>query len=126
LEPHVSARSVDAHVRSRLADCEKVIEVVLDTNVLVAAVRSNIGASYRLLQTLEQQRWQPVISPALAFEYEAVLKRGLAEKGLTLQDIDDFLEYLCSRSKLVQIYFRWRPVLRDPDDDRILELGVRA
>jgi predicted nucleic acid-binding protein len=83
-------------------------------------------ASYRLLQTLEQQRWQPVISPALAFEYEAELKRGLPETGLTLQDVDDFLEHLFSRSKLVQIYFRWRPTLRDPDDDRILELAVRT
>jgi len=46
--------------------------------------------------------------------------------GLTLQDIDDFIDYLCSRSKLVQIYFRWRPALRDPDDDRILEVAVRA
>jgi predicted nucleic acid-binding protein len=46
--------------------------------------------------------------------------------GLTLQDIDDFIEYLCSRSKLVQIYFRWRPALRDPDDDRILEVAVRT
>ena len=102
------------------------IEVVLDTNVLVAAFRSSLGASYRLLQTLERRWWRPVISPALAFEYEAVLKRGLPGMGLTLRDIDDFLEYLCSRSQLVQIYFRWRPVLRDPDDDRILELAVRA
>ena len=46
--------------------------------------------------------------------------------GLTLQDIDDFIEYLCSRSRLVQIYFRWRPALRDPDDDRILEVAVRT
>ena len=46
--------------------------------------------------------------------------------GLTLRDIDDFLEYLCSRSNLAQIYLRWRPVLRDPDDDRILELAVRT
>ena len=51
------------------------IEIVLDTNVLVAAFRSNLGASYRLLQTLEERTWRPVISPALAFEYEAVLKR---------------------------------------------------
>jgi putative PIN family toxin of toxin-antitoxin system len=109
-----------------LADREQVIEVVLDTNVLVAAFRSNLGASYRLLQTLEERRWRPVISPAVAFEYEAVLKRGLPEVGLTPEDIDDFLEYFCSRSRLVQIYFRWRPVLPDPDDDRILELAVRA
>jgi putative PIN family toxin of toxin-antitoxin system len=102
------------------------IEVVLDTNILVAAFRSSLGSSYRLLQTLEQERWRPVISPALAFEYEAVLKRSLPEMDLTLQDIDDFLDYLCSRSNLVQIYFRWRPALSDPDDDRILELAVRT
>ena len=70
------------------------IEVVLDTNILVSAFRSSLGASYQLLQTLEQQRWRPVISPTLAFEYEAVLKRGVPEMGLTLQDIDDFIEYL--------------------------------
>jgi putative PIN family toxin of toxin-antitoxin system len=102
------------------------IEVVLDTNVLVAAFRSSLGASYQLLQTLEERRWRPVISPTLAFEYEAVLKRGVPDMGLTLEDIDDFIEYLCSRSKLVQVYFRWRPALRDPDDDRILEVAVRT
>jgi putative PIN family toxin of toxin-antitoxin system len=102
------------------------IDVVLDTNILVAAFRSSLGASYRLLQTLEERRWRPVISPTLAFEYEAVLKRGVSEIGLALPDIDDFIEYLCSRSRLVQIYFRWRPALRDPDDDRILEVAVRT
>lgn len=83
---------------------DEVIEVVLDTNVLVAAWRSSLGASYRLVQTIEQRRWRPVISPTLAFEYEAVLKRGVPETGLTLQDVDDF----------------------DPDDDRILEVAVRT
>jgi putative PIN family toxin of toxin-antitoxin system len=102
------------------------IEVVLDTNVLVAAFRSSLGASYRLLQTLEDRRWRPVISPALAFEYEAVLKRGALGMSLTLADIDDFVEYLCSRSRLAQIYFKWRPALRDPNDDRILEVAVRT
>jgi putative PIN family toxin of toxin-antitoxin system len=101
------------------------LEFVLDTNVLVAAFRSSLGASYRLLQTLEQKRWRPVISPTLAFEYEAVLKRGAVDVGLTLGDVDDLIEYLCSRAKLVQIYFRWRPALRDPNDDRILEVAVR-
>jgi len=100
--------------------------VVLDTNVLVAAFRSSLGASYKLLQTLESRVWRPVISPALAFEYEAVLKRGASETDLTLRDIDDFVEYLCSRSRLVQIYFHWRPALRDPNDDRILEVAVRT
>ena len=99
---------------------------MLDTNVLVAAFRSALGASFRLLQTIEERRWQPVISPALVFEYESVLKRNLPNFGLTIQDIDDFTDYLLSRSKLVQIYFRWRPFLRDPDDDRILDVAVRT
>ncbi len=102
------------------------IEAVIDTSVLVSAFRSSLGASYRLLQTIEDRKWRPVISPTLAFEYEAVLKRGVGQGDLSLQDLDDFVEYLCSRSRLVQIYFRWRPVLRDPDDDRILEVAVRA
>jgi predicted nucleic acid-binding protein len=55
-----------------------------------------------------------------------VLKRGGPDNGVTLEDIDDFIEYLCSRSKLVQIYFRWMPALRDPDDDRILKVAVRT
>ena len=102
------------------------IDVVVDTNVLVAAFRSSRGASHRLLQTIERRQWRPVISPALALEYESVLKRGVGELGLSLVDIDDFIEYLCSRARLVQIYFRWRPMLPDPDDDRILEVAVRA
>lgn len=102
------------------------IDVVIDTNVLVAAFRSSLGASYRLLQTIEQRRWRPVISPALVLEYESVLKRGVQEFGLSLADIDDFMEYLCSRARLVQIYFLWRPMLPDPDDDRILEVAVRT
>jgi hypothetical protein len=70
------------------------------------------------LQTLETGKWQPVVSPTLAFEYEEV--------GLTTSDIEEFIAYLLSRAKLVQIFFRWRPVLPDADDDRILEVAVRS
>ena len=79
------------------------IEVVVDTNVLVAAFRSSLGGSYQLLQTIERRQWRPVISPALALEYESVLKRGVEELGLRLGDIDDFIGYLCGRARLVQI-----------------------
>ena len=102
------------------------IDVVVDTNVLVAAFRSSLGASYRLLQTIEGRQWRPVVSPALALEYESVLKRGVRDWGVSLSDIDDFIEYFCSHARLVQIYFRWRPMLPDPDDDRILEVAVRS
>ena len=76
------------------------IDVVVDTNVLVAAFRSSLGASYRLLQTIEGRQWRPVISPALALEYESVLKRGAGDWGVSLGDVDDFTEYLCSRADL--------------------------
>ena len=103
-----------------------VLDVVIDTNVLVSAFRSTLGASYRLLQTVEHGWWRPVVSPALALEYECVLKRGVEEFGLSLVDIDDFTDYFCSRARLVQIHFRWRPMLPDPNDDRILEVAVRT
>ena len=101
-------------------------QVVIDTNVLVAALRSSLGASYRLLDTLEMGQWQPNISVAVALEYEEVLKRSTVNPGMSLQDVDDFMDYLLSRANLVPIFFRWRPALRDPDDDRILEVAVRS
>jgi len=55
-----------------------------------------------------------------------VLKRGSGDWGVRLGDGDDFTEYLCSRARLVQIYFRSRPILPDPDDDRILEVAVHT
>jgi predicted nucleic acid-binding protein len=109
-----------------------VIDVVVDTNVLVAAFRSSLGPRIvsckqsKVLQTIEGRQWRPVVSPALALEYESVLKRGIGELGLNPGDVDDFIDYLCSRARLVQVYFRWRPMLPDPDDDRILEVAVRS
>src|SRR5258707_184947 len=102
------------------------MEVVLDTNVLVAAFRSSLGASYRLISRLDEGSWRPVISPALALEYEAVLKRDPEEYGSTLDELDRFLAYLYGKSRVVQIYFNWRPMLRDPDDDHVLEVAVRT
>jgi len=55
-----------------------------------------------------------VISPALALEYESVLKRAAGESGLSAPDIDDFIEQLRSRARLVQVYFRWRPMFVRP------------
>lgn len=102
------------------------LEVVIDTNVLVAAFRSSLGSSYRLLQTLGKRPWSPVVSPALALEYEAVLKRHTSDSGITVDDVDDFVEYFCRQAELVQIFYRWRPILPDADDDRILEVAVRS
>ena len=103
-----------------------VYQVVLDTNVLVTAVRSRLGASYRLLNTLGDRRWRPNVTVAVALEYEAVLKRNCREFGLTETDVDDLLDGIFSRAGLHPLYYLWRPVAADPDDDLVLEAAIAS
>ena len=100
--------------------------VVLDTSVLVAAARSSTGASQRLLRLLPDARFQPAISVPLFAEYSAVLKRPEHLLGRTAAQADAFLDFLLSTARLHEIYYLWRPMLSDPDDDMILELAVAA
>jgi putative PIN family toxin of toxin-antitoxin system len=101
-------------------------KVVLDTNVLVAAPRSRHGASYRLLIQLGDERWQPNVTVPIVLEYEAVLKRDCQRFGLTTEDIDEVVDAICSRAGLHRLYFLWRPVASDPDDDLILEGAIAS
>lgn len=103
-------------------------EAILDTNVLVAGLRSRHGASAMLLRLVAARVVVPVVSVSLAFEYEAVLKREahafLAYNGNDL--CDAFFDAFLARSRLQLVYFRWRPGLADPGDDHVLELAVAA
>jgi putative PIN family toxin of toxin-antitoxin system len=100
------------------------IDIVLDTNVLVAALKSSRGASFRLLSLVEQDHFTLHLSTPLVSEYEAVLKRGMT--ALSAEEIDDIIDFLCSKAILNKIFYLWRPVLKDPDDDFVLELAVKA
>lgn len=99
-------------------------DIVLDTNVLVAALKSSLGASFRLLSLVEADSFTLHVSTPLVSEYEAVLKRGII--SLSVDEIDDVIDFLCSRAVLNKIFYLWRPVLKDPDDDFVLELAVKA
>jgi putative PIN family toxin of toxin-antitoxin system len=101
-------------------------QIVLDTNVLVAAMRSKHGASYRLLDQLGDDRWRPNVTVAIVLEYEAVLKRNCEDFGLTEDDIDDAVDAICSQAGLHRQYFHWRPVASDPDDDLVLEGAIAS
>ena len=101
-------------------------QVVLDTNVLVAAMRSKHGASYRLLSLVGDSRWRPNLTVAVALEYEAVLKRNCRDFGLTEDDIDDALDTICSQAGLHRQYFLWRPLSSDPDDDFVMEAAIAS
>lgn len=100
------------------------MRVAIDTNVLVAALRSRRGASFRLVQKLGSPRFQPVISPPLCLEYEDVLSRPGLLPGYTPEDIGDFLDYFLSECVECRIHFLWRPHLPDPKDDLVLEVAL--
>jgi putative PIN family toxin of toxin-antitoxin system len=104
----------------------KPLQIVLDTNVLVAAARSQRGASFALLQTLPARRWQMNLSPALMLEYEAKLKTEALRQGRPLTVVERFLDFLASVSNRRQTYFLLRPFLRDPGDDFVIELAVAS
>lgn len=101
------------------------INVVVDTNVLVSALRSNRGASYRLVRLIGTGKFNISLSVPLLFEYESVTKRKKF-KHLIDSDIDELLNYFCQVADKRDIFFLWRPFLKDPKDDMILELAVEA
>ena len=102
------------------------INVVLDTNVLVSALRSKLGASHKLLILLPNGAYQPNISVPLFVEYESVVKREGMLNGLSEVDIDAILDYLLSKSSIRKIFYLWRPTLKDPKDDLVLEVAVES
>lgn len=101
---------------------------VLDTDVLVAAFRSNRGASRQILLGALDKRFELLLSVPLMLEYEAVLTRSehLAACGLTTVEVIRVLDDLASVARPVRFAFRWQPKLSDANDDMILETAVNG
>ena len=102
------------------------LRIVIDTNVLVSALRSRRGASYRLLSLVGTGRFDLSVSVPLVLEYESTTKCMSRAIGLTHRDIDYTLDYLCHVGDRQRIFYLWRPYLRDPRDDMVLELAVAS
>ena len=102
------------------------MRVVLDTNVLVAAVRSRRGASFQVLSLVGSRDFEIAVSVPLVLEYEDALVRHLEATSLGRADVDDIIDYLCGVAIRQDIFFLWRPQLRDPGDDLVLEIAVAA
>ncbi len=94
--------------------------------MLVAGLWSHRGASFHLLSLLGGPLIRPVLSVPLVLEYEAVLRRRALELGLRSADVDTVLDFLCSVADKHAIYFLWRPTLKDPQDELVLEVAVVA
>lgn len=104
------------------------VRLVLDTSVIVAATRSDAGASRQLLIAALESRFELLLSVPLVLEYEAVLKRPeqIAVSRATVQDIDRLLDALIAVSMPVHRAFHWRPLLRDADDEMVLEAAMNG
>lgn len=104
------------------------LSYVLDTAVVVAALRSDGGASRQLLLDALNRRFELLLSVPLILEYEAVLTRPqhLAACGLSSADVGRVLDDMAAVARPVRLAFRWRPRLSDPDDDMVLETAING
>lgn len=104
------------------------MKIVLDTDVMVAALRSAKGASRRLLVLLDEGRFEALASVSLMVEYEAVLKRpeNLSAAGLTELEVEEFINALATMITPIEIFYLWRPVLKDPDDEFVFETAING
>lgn len=98
--------------------------IILDTNVLLAALRSRKGASYKLLTLVRAKKFRLHLSVPLFVEYESVCKRE--QHALDAETVDDILNYLALVASKHDIFYLWRPILKDPKDDHVLELAVKS
>ena len=104
------------------------MKIVLDTDVVVAALRSPSGASAEWLRMARRGQVEIAASVSLFIEYESVCTRQphLTAAGLANSDVAIFLDALASFVKPVPIHYLWRPQLHDPADELVLEAAVNA
>jgi putative PIN family toxin of toxin-antitoxin system len=100
--------------------------IVVDTCVLLSALRSKKGASFRVLSLVGRAKFEICLSVPLVLEYESAAKRHARSLGLRHSDINDILDYLCRVGEHREIFYLWRPFLKDPMDDMVLELAVES
>lgn len=101
-------------------------KIVIDTNVLVSALKSKNGYSFRLISMIDDPRFLVNISVPLILEYEYAVKKEMSKTNLAADDIESILDYICFAGKKSEIYYLWRPFLKDPKDDMVLELAVES
>jgi predicted nucleic acid-binding protein len=104
------------------------MRLALDTDVLVAAVRSRRGVSRAWLGAILRGEATLLLSVPLVLQYEAVLTRPeqLAAAGARVEQVTELLDALCAACTPVEISFLWRPMLRDATDEMVLEVAVNS
>ena len=101
---------------------------MLDTDVVVAAMRSPRGASAELLRRIDGGKAVMLLTVALALEYESIctLAEHRLASGLSASDAALYVDGLIALAVAGRAFFRWRPQLRDPGDELVLEAAVNG
>jgi predicted nucleic acid-binding protein len=104
------------------------VRLVLDTDVVVAAMRSPAGASAAILRSIRLGRSSLLLSVPLALEYEAVCQKAEQRlaAGLSEREVDIFVSAVIAMAEPVASHFLWRPQLHDPNDEMVLEAAVNG
>ncbi|HEV2349393.1 MAG TPA: putative toxin-antitoxin system toxin component, PIN family [Terriglobia bacterium] len=102
--------------------------IVLDTSVVVAGLRSRVGAGNEVLRLVARRRLVLLTSAPLFLEYEEVLQRAEQRlvHGLSLDQVEEFLAELAALIEPVNLHFQWRPQSRDPNDEMVLETAING
>ncbi len=98
--------------------------LILDTSVLIAGLRSSLGASFALLDRVGSGRFTIGLTAALVLEYEATCMKSLPPQNMTADDVKELLDYFCHVGKRAAIRFQVRPSVADPDDELVLEAAI--
>lgn len=101
-------------------------QIVIDTNVIVAGLRSRRGSAFQLIALIGTGKFDIHLSVPLVLEYTDVLLRELPTLYLSREEVDELIDFYCSVGIPHEIFFLWQPFLRDPKDDMVLELAVKA
>ena len=104
------------------------MRLALDTDVIVAGMRSPAGASAALLLAASKKKVTLCVNVALMLEYEAVCSRRAdrAVAGLTRKEVNIIIDAIAALADPVETHFLWRPQLRDPSDEMVLEAAVNG
>ena len=89
-------------------------------------MRSRRGSAFKLLILINTGQFDIHLSIPLVLEYTEVLLRELPNLYLSREEVDDLIDFYCAVGVQHEIFFLWRPFLRDPKDDMVLELAVKA
>ena len=100
--------------------------IVIDTNVILSALQSRLGKSFELVSKIGTGLFDFAVSVPLVLEYEAILKKHSDRTIFSDTDIESFIDYLCAAGTKTKIFYLWRPYLKDPFDDHVLEVAINA